>query len=99
MLGGKSIHAEECYKGSFIGADFGMNMDFAGKLPENWKIFNKQFIPVYLQNHTEKTKVAAGLACAALWTIAKYIQKGDAVLCQILFGLFCVPFELKSHSK
>ena len=98
MLGKQSVYAEDCYKGNFIGADFGMNMDFTGKLPEKWKAFNKQFIPVYLQNRPEKTKVAAGLACAALWTIAKYIQKGDTVLCPNGSGSYLVGEVLDAYS-
>jgi len=81
MLGRKSIHAAEALKGNFIGADFAVATDLSGKLPEDWKLFNKEFIPVYLKTHPEKTKVSAGLACGALWTISKGLQTGDIVLC------------------
>jgi restriction system protein len=81
MLGKRSIYSEECYRGNFIGADYKMNVDLTGRLPDNWKLFNKEFIPVFLQIHPDKTKVAAGLACGALWTIAKEIQNGDIALC------------------
>jgi restriction system protein len=50
-------------------------------LPDNWRDFNKHFIPVYLENHKDKKKIAAGLACGMLWTITKGIQEGDIVLC------------------
>ncbi len=40
MLGRRSIHADECYRGNFIGADFDLGIDLTGKLPENWRIFN-----------------------------------------------------------
>ena len=56
MLGKRSIHAEECYKGNFIGADFGIETDLTGKLPENWRDFNKNFIPLYLQKNPDKSK-------------------------------------------
>ena len=81
MLGRKSIYAQECLAGNFIGADFGINQDLTNKLPEEWQVFNQEFIPIYLANHPEKTKIGAGLACGALWTVAKGIQKGDIVLC------------------
>ena len=81
MLGAKSIHAEECYNGNFIGADFGMDMDLTNLLPDNWREFNLKFIPVWLQKHPGKSKVSAGLSCGALWTIAKGINRGDIVLC------------------
>lgn len=81
MLGGKSVHAEECFAGNFIGTDFGITQDLTNKLPEEWRAFNKEFIPVFLAAHPDKTKIGAGLACAALWTVSKQIQKGDVVLC------------------
>lgn len=81
MLGKKSIHAQEAYKGNFIGADFGIDTDLTNKLPENWREFNKEFIPIFLAKNPDKTKVSAGLACGMLHTIAKGIYTGDIVLC------------------
>lgn len=81
MLGKKSVHAEECLKNSFIGADFDINQDLTNDLPDNWKLFNQKFIPIYQEIKPEKTKVSAGIACGALWTISKGVQKGDIVLC------------------
>jgi restriction system protein len=81
MLGRKSSHAEECLSGGFIGADFDIKQDLSKKLPESWRDFNKEFIPVFLANHPGKSRISAGLACGALWTVAKGIQVGDIVLC------------------
>lgn len=81
MLGRKSAFAQECFVGSFIGTDFGINEDLSQKLPEQWRDFNKKYIPVYLKDHPDKTKVSAGLACGALWTVSKGIKVGDVVLC------------------
>jgi restriction system protein len=81
MLGRKSIHAADCFSGSFIGTDFGINVDLSRKLPEEWREFNKQFIPIFLASHPDKTKIGAGLACGALWTVSKGIKRGDIVLC------------------
>jgi len=81
MLGRKSIYAEEAYKGNFIGAGWFENIDLTNKLPENWRDFNKAMIPVYLEESPEKSKVAAGLSCGFLHTIAKRIQINDIVLC------------------
>ena len=80
-LGRKSVYAEECFAGNFIGVDFGIDQDLTGKLPEKWRKFNKEFIPIFLAGHPEKTKVAAGLACGALWVVSKGIRSGDIVLC------------------
>jgi restriction system protein len=81
MLGRKSIYAPECLAGKFIGAGFDINQDLTSKLPDEWRMFNQEFIPIYLANHPDKSKIGAGLACGALWTVAKGIQKGDIVLC------------------
>ena len=81
MLGQKSVYAKECFAGNFIGTDFGINQDLTNKLPDKLQGFNKEFIPIYLVSHPEKTKIGAGLACGALWTVSKGIQTGDVVLC------------------
>jgi restriction system protein len=98
MLGKKSIHAEECFKGNFIGADFGIPMDLTEKLPDNWRDFNKKFIPIYLEKHPDKSKVAAGLACGFLWTIAKGIQQDDIVLCPNGEGSYFVGDVVDNYS-
>jgi restriction system protein len=81
MLGRKSIHAEECFSGGFIGVDLGIDQDLTGQLPEEWRKFNKAFVPIHQARHPDKSKVAAGLACGALWTVAKGIDAGSMVLC------------------
>lgn len=94
MLGQKSSHAKECFKGNFIGADFGIAIDLGRDLTDDWREFNKKFIPIFLKNRPDKTKVSAGLACGALWTIAKGMQDGDLVLCPNGNGEYLVG-ELK----
>jgi len=98
MLGKRSIHADECFKGNFIGADFGIETDLTGKLPENWRDFNKNFIPLYMQKNPEKSKVSAGLACGALYTVTKGIQNGDIVLCPNGTGSYLVGEVLDTYS-
>lgn len=71
----------ECLAGSFIGAGFGIAEDPTGKLPDEWRAFNQKYIPVYLANHPDKSKIAAGLSCGFLWTVARGIAQGDVVLC------------------
>lgn len=90
MLGARSVHAEECFAGGFIGAGFGIDQDLSKKLPEEWRAFNKEFIPVYLRTRPDKTKISAGLACGALWTVCKGIHVADIVLCPDGMGAYRV---------
>lgn len=62
MLGRKSVHAPDCFAGGFIGVDFDIHEDLSRKLPENWRDFNKQYIPVFLSRHSEKTHIGAVLS-------------------------------------
>lgn len=80
MLGKGSMYARECIEGGFIGTDFNIREDLTGKLPDEWRDFNKKFIPVYLANNPGKSKVAAGLACGMSWTVARFLETGDFVL-------------------
>jgi len=80
MLGKKSSHADPCLKGGFIGADFGVTEDLSGSLALEWKEFGRKVAPIYAANRPDKSKIAAGLACGALWTICKGMQAGDIVL-------------------
>ncbi len=98
MLGAKSIHAEECYKGNFIGADLGIDTDLTNNLPDNWREFNLKFIPIWQEKHPGRSKVSAGLNCGALWTISKGINRGDIVLCPNGMGGYYVGEVLDSYS-
>jgi len=109
MLGRKSAHASECITGGFIGADFGINEDLSAKLPDQWRDFNKQFIPIYLAEHPDKTKIGGGLACGALWTVSKGIGKGDITLCpdgsgsyrvgEVLGDYYYAPGQVLPHRR
>jgi restriction system protein len=81
MLGPKSIYADECYKGNFIGVYFDVDKDFTNDLVDNWRDFNMKFIPLWLEKNPGKSKISAGLSCGFLWTVAKGIERGDLVLC------------------
>jgi len=97
MLGSKSKYADECYKGNFIGADYGINEDLSTNLSDNWKEFNLKYITVYLSIHPDKTKIGAGLSCGQLWTICKGIRVGDIVLCPDGFGSYYIGEILSNY--
>lgn len=80
MLGKGSMYAKMCRNEGYIGADFDVYVDLSDSLYENWRDFNKKFIPVWMENVPGKSKTAAGLACGALWTIAKGLKTGDTII-------------------
>ena len=80
MLGRKSVFAADCFAGGYIGVDFAIKEDLSKSLPDEWRAFNKKYIPLYLAAHPDKSKVTAGLACGAVWTVCKGINEGDIVL-------------------
>ena len=49
MLGARSAHAEECFASGFVGTDFGIDEDLTRRLPDEWRAFNKEFIPIYME--------------------------------------------------
>ena len=49
MLGKQSSFAADCFAGSFVGVDFDIREDLTGKLPDVWKPFNKEYIPVFMK--------------------------------------------------
>ena len=81
MLGKQHIHAAECLAGGFVGTHFQVKEDLTDKLTDSWQAFNKLYIPIYQALVPTKTKIGAGLACGALWTVGKGILEGDRVLC------------------
>ena len=90
MLGQGGKYAEKCRQGNFIGADYGIDVDLTGRIPDKWQEFNKEFIPIYLEKNPGKTKVAAGLSCGALHTIIRGLNVGDIVLCPDGTGIYLV---------
>mgnify|MGYP003616778522 FL=1 len=109
MLGAKSAYAALCREQGFIGADYQIAQDLSADLFDNWRDFNQKYRPIFLDAHPEKTMIGAGLACGALWTVAKGIQKGDMVLCpngsgtyfvgEVVSDYFYVPGQPLPHRR
>lgn len=90
MLGRAGRFAKICREEGYIGANFDIKNDLSDSLPENWRQFNEQTIPLWLESNPGKSKTAAGVACGFLWTIAKGLQIGDIVLCPSGEGTYYV---------
>ena len=90
MLGRGGKYAKMCREQGYIGADFDITEDLSDSLYENWRDFNKKFIPVWMANVPGKSTTSAGLACGFLWTIIKGLRVGDIVLCPSGEGFYYV---------
>ena len=80
MLGKGGMYADQCRKEGYIGVDFLPDTDLSTHLPDIWQEFNKVHIPIWMEKHPGKSKIAAGLACGNLWTVCKGLQIEDIVL-------------------
>ncbi len=81
MLGKRSVHAQECFAGGFIGSGFGnVQRDLSGEFPEDWRAFNQKFIPELEVMWPDKSRIGLGLWCGATWTICKGVSTGDVIL-------------------
>lgn len=98
MLGRKSYFAKECLAGDFIGVDFGVDTDLSNDLPETFQEFTAMFRPMYLKEHPEKSKIAAGLAAGAMWVVCKGIHNGDIVLCPDGEGAYLIGEVTEPYS-
>jgi hypothetical protein len=90
MLGRGGKYAKMCRQEGFIGSEFEVNKDLSDSLYENWRDFNKKFIPQWMAIMPGKTKTSAGLVCGFTWTIVKGLQIGDVVLCPSGEGYYYV---------
>jgi len=103
-LGRQGIFLDECLNQSFIGVDYEINEDLSGKFPTEWRAFNAAYIPVWMANHPDKSKIAAGLACAATWTVGEDIRVDEYILSPNASGTFRVgrvsgPYQYVSESS
>lgn len=109
MAGPKSIYANEFLNGGFIAANWDINQDLTQHLPDDWRQFNHEFIPVVLANNPEKTKIGAGLCCGMLHTLCKYVKQGDVILTpngngqymvgEVISDYYYVPSGNLSHRR
>ena len=80
MPGKAGCYADLCKAEGFIGVNFLNGENLTNNLYDDWHDFNKHYIPIWMESHPGKTKVAAGLACGNLWTVCKGLQVDDIIL-------------------
>jgi restriction system protein len=82
-LGQQATYASLARDENWIGVGWFPNHDLTGEFPDQWRDFNKKYIPVYLDGGGSQSKVAAGLACGMTWVVGRGIQTGDYVISSI----------------
>lgn len=99
MLGKESAYAKIGRSQGFIGVDYEIDYDLTDELPNQWQVFNKEWIPMYLKNHPGSSKPAAERACKTVWTVCKNIQVGDVVLSyNVKLGMYMVGDIIGGYS-
>jgi restriction system protein len=91
-LGNEMVFASQAREESFVGVDFAIGQDLSGRLPDAWREFNKEWIPILIQQDPGKSKVGAGLNCAMTWTLSKGMQVGDFVFSPMADGTFIAGY-------
>ena len=79
MLGRGSSAAAEARKDGFVGADYNVDMDLSSQLTDDWRKFNEEWVPRFLELG-RPNRISAGSAAGQLWTITKGLQVGDLIL-------------------
>jgi restriction system protein len=101
-LGIQGSGVDECVDGGFLGVYFGIREDLTNELPDDWREFNRRFIPQMIAGDPTVTKIGAGLMCGMLWTTCKGLNEGDVVISPTNAGMYHVgtvtgPYEYSSE--
>ena len=80
LLGGKNKYAELCREKGFIGVDFSINQDLSPFLHDDYRDFNKEYIPLYQAKYPQKSKAVAGLSGGFTHSVCKVLENDDCVL-------------------
>jgi restriction system protein len=109
MAGPKSMYATQCFGEGFIGVDYEIPLDLTDQLPENGREFNRQFVPIYMATHPNRSRIAAGLACGFVWTMSKGLRQGDIIITpngerryragEIISDYFYAPGNVLPHRR
>jgi restriction system protein len=89
-LGQGGKYADEALQHGFIGVDFGVDWDMSDAFSEDFRAFNRAQIPRLLEKQPHRSKISAGLALGAIWTVGYGMKTGDVVLAPDGQGIYHV---------
>lgn len=79
-LGKSALYLDDAIANDYIGTGWMNDVDLTGTFPDNWRDFNKVYVPHLVASGECGSNVAAGLASGMTWSVAQSIQTGDLVL-------------------
>ena len=65
---------------SWVGTGWLDSIDLTGRFTDNWRDFNREFIPVAIEQFGMNSRVSAGLACGQTWTLGFGLNKNDLIV-------------------
>lgn len=79
-LGQGAMHFAQASSESWVGTGWLDGIDLCGRFQDNWRDFNKEFIPIAIEKFGMTSRVSAGLACGQTWTLCFGLQKNDLIV-------------------
>lgn len=79
-LGQGAMHFAQASSESWVGTGWLDGLDLSGRFQDNWRDFNKEFIPIAIEQFGMTSRVSAGLACGQTWTLCFGLQKNDLIV-------------------
>jgi restriction system protein len=90
-LGKQALHLDLCRSEGFAGLDYSLDEDLTGQFGnQGWKSFNDHFIPIWQSYNPGKSRISAGLACGALWSLCHDMSENDIIFAPNPEGDFCI---------
>lgn len=83
MLGKGSSELPDALEKSYVGVGWFADTPLVNSKNDSYSTlreFNNKWTPIYLENHPDKSKVTAGLACGCTYTVCFDMKQGDFVL-------------------
>jgi restriction system protein len=79
-LGQGAAYFSQASSESWVGTGWLDGLDLSGRFKDNWRDFNREFIPIAIEQFGMTSRVSAGLACGQTWTLGFGLQKNDLIV-------------------
>ncbi|NYI42620.1 hypothetical protein [Demequina lutea] len=79
-VGKDAAYLADALANNYVGTGWMINIDLTGQFADDWREFNKRFIPTLKETDHIESNVTAGLACGMTWTLGYTVSEGDVIL-------------------